>query len=127
MKFRKPTKKQIQQYITVSAIVAMISFLSSMRVASGRLPIFADTLMVISLVLTCIGLFNLSRLSGDFDAITFFTTKGSRYLKQNGGEVDFERYSELEQDRRDGEANTPLWVGVTGIIVSIIITYGIIR
>lgn len=127
MKFSKPNKKHISQFITVSAIVAMICFVSSMQSIDGRLTIFADTLMVISLVLLCIGLFNMSRLSGDYDAITFFMSRGGRFATKNKEAMDFQEFTDMEQEQRDGQANIPLWVGICGILISIYLTYFVIR
>lgn len=120
------TKEQINQSIVTCILAIALAFISSMRTDTNRLTVFADSLLIISMTLVVVGIINMGRLKGDFDAILYYTQRGFKINRDNLPENDYDTFLEDRKAAREGKVNISLYVGILGIIVSLILTYGFI-
>ena len=123
---KKFTKEQINQMIVTAVLAVMLAFISSMRTDTNRLTVFADSLLIISATLVIVGVVNMSILKGDYDAITYYLKRGGKFNRDHLPANDYEDYLDERQAGREGKTNVPLYVGIIGVIASLIITYGFI-
>ena len=123
---KKFTKEQINQMIVIAILAVMLAFISSMRTDTNRLTVFADSLLIISATLVIVGVVNMSILKGDYDAITYYLKRGGKFNRDHLPVNDYEDYLDERQVGREGKINAPLYVGLVGVIASLIITYGFI-
>ena len=68
----------------------------------------------------------LSILKGDYDAITYYLKRGGKFNRDHLPANDYEDYLDERHAGREDKVNIPLYVGIIGVIASLVITYGFI-
>ena len=86
--------------------------------SANRLLIFADSLLIISLVLLVLGILFTFTRHGDFDI--------TRYVLQRGISKDIKSFAEFKKDReeqRERTFNYPLFFGLIYLAVALVISF----
>lgn len=84
-------------------------------ISENKLLVFSDSCIIVGLLFTVIGIFNLLYLSGDFDITAYITSKF--LLKENRS---FDTYESDAHEKRKDSFNYPLLTGILLVIISYI-------
>ena len=118
MKFKNIKIKNLLTCLTIGAIYPIIAYRSAET--NPRLALI-NALFIVGAVYIVIGLLYSFILHGDLDITEFFVT--SRYRSRFSGETQsFEDFKRDKQNKREGNFNYPLLVGILMFAASVILT-----
>ena len=126
--------KNIRPSMLISHLIITLVYplAAALRAEQNRLLVFTDAMTIVSLLLVIVGIIYSLVLHGDFDVSNYYLQHSGRSIArrfavrrgaQMQQEEDIAKFISDAREKREGEFNYPLFLGIVYLLAAVIIAY----